>query len=183
MLSSDDSDTGSEDMDTGSDETDDVLTDGRQETSIGGKKNGGKAKDKEGIETIQLTEFSGALDENSGNVAFIIINYPSEKKPISDRRSYNWGTSHTYRGSTMFYPCAGYSICVKCNEGSTDDGNCHSCNVKLKQRICPAKKYIYFCKNTCLRKFYKGCCGTPNKGKLVFLWIKLRRRIPARSKK
>ena len=109
-----------------------------------------------------MTEFSGALDENSCNVAFIIINYLSEKKPISDRRSYNWGTSQTHRGSITFYPCLRYFMCEKCNEGSTDDGNCHSCNVKLKQRICPAKKYIYFCRNTCVRKFYKACCETPN---------------------
>ena len=122
--------------------------------------------------TALNNEQINCLDENNGNVAYIIKNYPSSKKPISDRKVINWGTSQSQRGKTTFYPCAGYFECEKCEKKAKTEKICKSCNIPLTHKSCGAKKYVYFCQNKCVREMYRDCCDEePNDKKLVVLFV------------
>ena len=49
---------------------------------------------------------------------------------------------------------------------------CSTCKVPRKQITCPARKYVYFCEQTCVRELYKDCCKSePRKKKLVILYV------------
>ena len=124
------------------------------------------------IETNLVGDFRNDLDNNDGNIAYIINKYQSNKKPTSNRKVFNWGISQTQRGKTTYYPCSGYFKCEKCETEAKTGTICDSCNIPLEHRRCNAKKYVYFCENTCVREVYKGCCvEEPNQRKLVILYV------------
>ena len=136
------------------------------------QKGGDKRKDNDAIKTKHVTNYLDSLDDNEGNVAYIVTNYPETKKPKSDRNKTNWGPSQSQRGKTTVYPCAGCYVCESCGEKSTCFGDCSTCKVPRKQIPCPARKYVYFCEQNCVRELYKDCCKSePKKKKLVILYV------------
>jgi hypothetical protein len=56
------------------------------------------------IETKILKEYDGKLDDNGGNIAYVVSNFGKDKKPVSDRKIINWGISQSQRGRTTVYP-------------------------------------------------------------------------------
>ena len=112
------------------------------------------------------------LDNNNGNLALIINNYTNYKKPIPDRKIINWGTAQSQRGKTSVYSCLGYFECVECDSNGKSAQLCKSCDIQFIHRSCEAKKYVYFCKNECIRELYKKCCEyESNDRKLVILYV------------
>ena len=111
------------------------------------------------------------LDENNGNVAFIINKYKSKKKPTFSRKVVNWKPAQTQRYKTTMYSCLGYFECDKCEKNSRMFKICSVCNIPFTHKICNAKKYVYFCENKCTREIYRACCDeTPCESKLVILY-------------
>ena len=124
------------------------------------------------IRTKVLENLKVGLDENEGNIAFIINNVQSEKKPKIDRNKFNWGNAQSQRGKTTFYPCNGYFKCDKCQIKAKVMANCTACETPLTHKKCAAKKYVYFCKSNCVREAFKDCCKIePALRKLVLLYI------------
>ena len=125
-----------------------------------------------GINCVIVENYSHQLDQNEGNIAYLIENHTTNKKPISDRTNVNWGPSQTQRGKTTFYPCSGYFRCSNCEQKFTEDGKCSDCKIALTKSACNAKKYIYFCENACIREVFKKCCEERrNPRKLIILYI------------
>ena len=123
--------------------------------------------DASGIIEKDLSE----LDENNGNVAFIISNYKSKKKPAFSRKVINWKPAQTQRYKTTMYSCLGYYECDECKKKSRTSKICKTCNIPYAEKICNSKKYVYFCENKCVREIYKTCCEEePNERKLVILF-------------
>ena len=108
------------------------------------------------IETKCLKEYKEDLDNNHGNVAFIVKDYPLAKKPSSSRKIINWGSSQTQRGKTTLYPCAGYFECENCEEKYLADGKCNACKAPLKQRICNATNMFSFAITFVLERIIKS---------------------------
>jgi hypothetical protein len=132
----------------------------------------GKDVDGPKIATKILNDNHIDLDKNEGNIAFIIKNFQSEKKPKSDRNIINWGSSQSQRGKTTFYPCNGYFRCDKCQIKAKFKATCTNCEIPLTHRKCGAKKYVYFCNDTCVREVFKTCCDIkPTLRKLVLLYV------------
>ena len=107
-----------------------------------------------GINCVVVENYSHRLDQNEGNVAYLIENHTTNKKPISDRTNVNWGPSQTQRGKTTFYPCSGYFRCSNCEQKFTEDGKCSDCKIALTKSACNAKKYIYFFENACISEVF-----------------------------
>ena len=129
-------------------------------------------EEEETITTSVVKEYRNDMDKNHGNIAYIINDFPGNKKPASDRKLINWGVSQTQRGRTTCYPCAGNFICKECRKTFDKNGNCSECKIPLEKALCPAKKYIFFCNNVCRRAIFKGCCQEdPNHKKLVVLYV------------
>ena len=123
------------------------------------------------IQTKSMIEYED-MDMNCGNVAFVMSDYLSKKKPSSNRKHFNWGTSHSQRGHTTVYPCAGHFACDNCEWKSLSKGSCSKCNILLVHKQCPAKKYVYACENSCVRSIYKDCCNFgKSQRKLVVLYV------------
>ena len=94
--------------------------------------------EEENIKTVYVEEYSNKLDENSGNIGYILIDFPLKKKPVSDRNLVNWGTSQSQRGKTTMYPCAGYFKCKECEIKVKRDGTCSRCKKSLIHFACGA---------------------------------------------
>ena len=124
------------------------------------------------VRTKLIENLKVDTDENEGNIAFIINNVQSEKKPKTERNKFNWGNSQSQRGKTTFYQCSGYFNCEKCQIKAKQMANCTTCETPLTHKKCAAKKYVYFCKSNCVREAFKDCCEIePARTKLVLLYI------------
>ena len=122
------------------------------------------------------------MDANAGNIAFIVNNYPSKKKPTPDRKSVNWGKAQSMRGGVTLYSCEGYFKCFGCDAKAKSSQFCMKCKLQLVQKSCSAKKYVFFCKNECHREVYENCCEyEANESKLVILYVQAHNCIPLNS--
>ena len=124
------------------------------------------------ISTKTLDVYKGDLDINNGHIAFVIKNHQSDKKPKPNRNLFNWGNSQSQRGKTTYYGCNGHFECSQCQIKAKAMEKCRDCKIPLSHKKCAAKKYVYFCKDDCVRETFKNCCDIKTtSNKLVLLYI------------